>query len=73
VTYETRLRDEFAREAMLALMSYAQPVWNDEARQYVFTEPVMRSVAKTAWDMANAMLEAREADRQRREAEAAVE
>jgi hypothetical protein len=48
-------------------------VWNDEARQYVFTEPVMRSVAKTAWDMANAMLEAREADRQRREAEAAVE
>jgi hypothetical protein len=65
VTYETRLRDEFAREAMLALMSYAQPVWNDEARQYVFTEPVMRSVAETAWDMAAVMMQTREATRRR--------
>jgi hypothetical protein len=59
VTYEERLRDEFALAAMCALMDVS--------------ELVMCQVAKTAWDMANAMLEAREADRQRREAEAAVE
>jgi hypothetical protein len=59
VSYEERLRDEFARDAMHALLPGA--------------ETGAGQIAFVAYALADAMMEAREADLQRREEEAAGE